>query len=95
MEGTALVDLVDVARKSGALHVRDGYTVRPGDVVILGKGLGQHVATVVAVDGDSVRTVDGGMVADDRLQRIGHVDRSGEELAAKAIAIDVDRLPWK
>jgi len=93
--GSAMREIVEVARKTGALHVRDGYEARPGDLVVLGVGSGDHVATLVALEGDSATTIDGGLVAPDGLQRIGHVTRTRAGIGASVLVVDVDRLPWK
>jgi hypothetical protein len=93
--GSGIREILDAGQQARALHRSDGdgYLVRPGDLVVLGIAGGDHVATVVDVEGEAVTTVDGGLVAPDGLQRIGHVTRSMAAIAA-GVAIDVDRLPW-
>lgn len=92
--GSAMREILELASARGALHAGDGYAPQLGDLVVLGIGAGDHVATVVELEGDRLVTVDGGLLADDGLQRIGHVSRLLSQ-ARVAFVVDVSRLPWR
>lgn len=68
---TRAMDLAQRLRPRSAWHLpRDGQRPQPGDYVVIGSALRTHALTVVAWEGDTLVSVDGGQTGTRGLQAI-------------------------
>ena len=80
--GQPIGTLINWAKKHNAWQVADGAKPSPGDVLIIGKNGGTHVAVVVACDDTTLSTIDGGQCC--RRTIAGHDGKGRQMIAARS-----------